>query len=661
MRYLILSGILTLLPFIGSQLPVAPSQAGATITVTTTSDAIAASDGCSLREAIIAANTDSAVNDCPAGSGADTIAFSPALPQPATFSLTNTGAGEDGAATGDLDIAGILTIDGAGSDSTLFDGNGTDRVLEILPGARVTINGARIYNGNPGSGAGGGGVAIDATARLTLTNSLVSSNTAAGGGGVKVHGLLILNDSQVEENQGGGVSNDAGLLIFNNVDITSNSGGYAIDNRNGAWLSFSGGTVSGNQGGGIYNETSIAELSNLDVISNTLGGGIHSVGTTSTRLTLSNAAVVSNTATSGAGILNDGIGAVATINDTRIGYNVASAGGGGINNHGSLTLVRTTIDHNQARSGGGIDHSGFSLEATNVTLSSNVVSDNGGGLYNRTSAKLTNVTLQANAASGVGSGGNIFNDGDTAHLSIVNTIVASAGGGGNCVNSNGVLDSLGHNLESTDTCSFTATSDITDADPALGSLKDNGGATWTHALSAGSPAVDAGDPSACPDTDQRGVPRPQGTSCDIGSYELIVDGQTDLSVSKVDAVDPVTVGDTIVYTVTVKNGGPDAALGVRLTDSLPSGVSFTSAVPDQGSCGEAGGTVSCTLGDVPSGASADVAIAVVTTPTSAGAITNTVTVTSATADPNPADNDDTEQTTVKAWLPHRVYLPLVTR
>ena len=59
---------------------------------------------------------------------------------------------------------------------------------------------------------------------------------------------------------------------------------------------------------------------------------------------------------------------------------------------------------------------------------------------------------------------------------------------------------------------------ITD-DPFLGPLADNGGFTQTHALGAGSSAIDAGDPSFCPATDQRGVVRPIGSGCDIGAYE----------------------------------------------------------------------------------------------------------------------------------------------
>ena len=59
-------------------------------------------------------------------------------------------------------------------------------------------------------------------------------------------------------------------------------------------------------------------------------------------------------------------------------------------------------------------------------------------------------------------------------------------------------------------------------DPNLGPLVDNGGPTLTQALLPGSIAIDA---ASCakntPSQDQRGIARPQGSSCDIGSFELI--------------------------------------------------------------------------------------------------------------------------------------------
>lgn len=93
-----------------------PSPAQATITVTTPSDAIAIDGKCSLREAVIAANTDSAVNECPAGSGADTIVLSAATTH--TLSKDDDGLGhqtDSGADNDDLDITSTITIQGNGA------------------------------------------------------------------------------------------------------------------------------------------------------------------------------------------------------------------------------------------------------------------------------------------------------------------------------------------------------------------------------------------------------------------------------------------------------------------------------------------------------------------------------------------------------------------
>jgi hypothetical protein len=86
------------------------------------------------------------------------------------------------------------------------------------------------------------------------------------------------------------------------------------------------------------------------------------------------------------------------------------------------------------------------------------------------------------------------------------------------------------------------------------------------------------------------------------------------------------------------------AENVTLTDNLPTGVSYISATPDQGSCSESGGVVTCNLGDIANGDSVSVTIVVSTTTTDT--LTNTVSVSSNTDDPNTANNSDDEETTV---------------
>ncbi len=662
-RKLILCGAFALSFLVGALMLVPPADADTTITVTTTSDVIASDGLCSLREAIIAANTDSAFSDCPGGSGADTIIFSPFLAQPTIFALTKSGANENSAQTGDLDISGTLIISGMGTaigqsgpgaGPIIIDGNGADRVLEILPGAYVTVSSVTIRNGNPGAGADGGGVAVDLTGVLTLTNSTVISNTALNGGGIKVLGGLTLSDSTIDTNHGGGISSNGGRLTLSNVKIVNNTGGYGIRNQNQSPFTFNGGLVGGNQGGGIYNATSSATLSNLSIVNNTGGGGVYNSGTALSHLSISQCAIMTNTATSGGGIFNEGVGAIADIYNTRISGNTATAAGGGVFNNGIMTLNGSTIDHNQARSGGGLEHFGGTLHLTNDTLSSNTASDNGGGLYNLSNATLTNITLSSNTASGPDTGGNIFND--EAQLAIGNTIVAYSEADGNCFNSGGFLNSLGHNLDSGNTCGFSAVGDLVNTDPLLGPLQNNGGPTPTRALLTGSPAIDQGDNTSCPATDQRGIPRPQGVACDIGAYEAGATADLGLAVS----VSPALVGlsDRMTYTLVISNLGPSAAMTVTITDTLPSSVTFiTSTIGGGGTCAY-GSAVTCTLSSLDADISVTATI-VITAPASPEVITNTAWVASTTPDLSPENN--TMTTVIRVSQIRQVYLPLILR
>jgi uncharacterized repeat protein (TIGR01451 family) len=119
----------------------------------------------------------------------------------------------------------------------------------------------------------------------------------------------------------------------------------------------------------------------------------------------------------------------------------------------------------------------------------------------------------------------------------------------------------------------------------------------------------------------------------------------DLSVSGSANPNPATVGQNLTYTLTVANAGPDAANGVVLSDPLPAGLTFISAVATQGSC-TGTSVVNCSLGTLTSGVSATVTITV--SPTSVGTPANQAAVTSAVADPNSANNVATIVVTVVA-------------
>ncbi|MBW7885936.1 MAG: S8 family serine peptidase, partial [Caldilineaceae bacterium] len=466
-------------------------QAGGPITVTIGDDSVADDQWCSLREAVLSANSDTAVGGCTAGSGGDTIVFDAALPRPLTIVLTRSGADEDAAQTGDLDLAGTLTIDGASSVS--IDGGAIDRVFEVLPGAHVTLLGLTIRNG-----------------KTALANN---------GGGVKTQGELTLRNTVVTSNQGGGIRNEAGSLTLSAVDVISNTAGYGIYNTGQAYLTYSGGALSNNVEGGLYNNVSNATLTNLRIVGNQ-GSGVRNEGNTLSKVKISASSILSNTAASGGALYNQGTGATATIDTSRIAYNTATNAGGGIFNNGTMTLASSTVDQNQARAGGGIEHFGGMLTLTNSTVSSNQASDNGGGLYNQGDATATHVTFHLNSAAG--DGGDIFND--EGQLTVTSSIVAGAPSGGNCFNSAGLIHSGGYNLESANTCKLATTGDITNTDPLLGVLQDNSGPTPTHALRLDSPAVDRipKNTNGCGvqiTVDQRGVTRPTGDGCDSGAYE----------------------------------------------------------------------------------------------------------------------------------------------
>ena len=161
--------------------------------------------------------------------------------------------------------------------------------------------------------------------------------------------------------------------------------------------------------------------------------------------------------------------------------------GGGIHNHGILTLTNVTLTGN----------------------SSTPANDFGGGLYNAggSTATIVNVTIAGNSAP-TGFGGGI--GGVTTSVTLKNTIVANNGTGGNC---SGPVTDGGNNLQFPGT---TCGGTIPSADPMLGPL--TGG---VYPLLAGSPAIDTGTNTGCPPTDQLGTARPQGAACDIGAFEFV--------------------------------------------------------------------------------------------------------------------------------------------
>ena len=279
------------------------------------------------------------------------------------------------------------------------------------------------------------------------------------------------------------------------------------------------------------------------------GGGIHNNGS----LTLSNASLTRNGR--GGGLANFG---GATLTDVTIDGNSAAGSGGGIYNTGTLMLIRATISGNSAgssgfQSGGGIFSVG-SLTLTNVTISGNRAVLFGGGIAQLGSfLTLTQVTIADNTRPA--SSGGIY--GAAATIRVENTIIANRMHATNCGGAG--IFSRGHNLSTDGSCGFTSPGDRM-ADPLLGPLQNDGGATATHALLPSSPAIDAGDDTNCADTDQRGAPRPADgnadgiRACDIGAYEVSPACSGDCG------GDGAVTIDDLVLMVNITLGGADAAL-----------------------------------------------------------------------------------------------------
>jgi predicted outer membrane repeat protein len=249
------------------------------------------------------------------------------------------------------------------------------------------------------------------------------------------------------------------------------------------------------------------------------GGGIYI--STAHIVTINDCAIINNTKGPGSGLL-------------------PGLGGGVCNDGGTLYMNRCTVSGNTATDyGGGIytqqnagGDSGL-VELTNCTISGNTVTGNsrtGGGIYCAPNAtmRLLNVTIANNRATGQNSMGGGYSDGSVSSMYFKNCIVANNTAGlsdyNNGYQSLGTgIHSLGYNIDSENKAIshyFNEATDQWNVNPQLGLLQNNGGPTSTHAITASSPAFNRGTNDGAPATDQRGIIRPQGSTCDIGAFEF---------------------------------------------------------------------------------------------------------------------------------------------
>lgn len=138
-------------------------------------------------------------------------------------------------------------------------------------------------------------------------------------------------------------------------------------------------------------------------------------------------------------------------------------------------------------------------------------------------------------------------------------------------------------------------------------------------------------------------------SCGTQTFSLTIP-EADLQITKT-APPVANVGGTITYTIAVKNNGPDAARNVVMSDTLPLGVSFQTATWDKdGSpqvCDQAGGVVTCNLGDLAVQQTVNITLSV--TADAVGAVSNTALVAADSPRDLVAENNaSTAETTVNA-------------
>lgn len=527
----------------------ASSAGAATFTVTRTDDPAAdgcAPDDCSLREAVEAAN------DSP---GFDTVT----LPA-GTYVLDGPVVSTD-----------PIAIQGADRDTSIIDANGAAFALAFtepadegpapethLPASQladVTVTGASVVGllvvGNglydridmeisnvavSGNQTGGYGGFLFQLADVDVSDSSIANNSGYyTGGGVTVLGVVTVTDSVVSGNSSdssyaGGVVNAVGSLTIAGSEVSGNSGML---------------------GGGLLDIQSLA----LDLLDIDLGAvpGVHLVDST----------VSGNSAALGGGVFGLQLANVSLTRTSVTGNDALGGGAAATYAFSPLTVNDSLISGNTAAAAAGIldvfnldlsllsehESSPFTgLDVTNSTIAGNESWEGGGsGLFNVISDEmLTNVTIAGNkTAEGEGGGGiwaaGFGDENGPANTRLVNTIVSgndASPGLQNCEVYQGSLElgaqehlsaiySLGNNLEDLDTCPFFEAGDLLETDPLLAGLADNGGATMSMALGAGSPAIDAGNNLLCPLADQIGNVRPlDGNSdgsvlCDIGALEAL--------------------------------------------------------------------------------------------------------------------------------------------
>jgi len=366
--------------------------------------------------------------------------------------------------------------------------------------------------------------------------------------------------------------------------------------------------MSPESGGGIsFGGRAVLTIANCAVTGNSsqnYGGGIACGGAAfgASRVNIINSTFSGNSAPYGGAIYVDGIGfygyagCVATITNSTISGNTATSVGGGIYNVGGLTISNSTISGNSATvdvtaSGGGIFNYG-NLTIANSTISGNSaslgggVTSTGGTPLTPGTLNITNSTISGNSAS---EGGGLHLDLTTYTAQRSKSTIIALNTSANGPDVRGALTSDGFNLVGNNSgatilspqASDQVGSSVSPINPLLGPLQNNGGATLTHALLLGSPAIDRGESSGST-ADQRGFGRrkdipslanaPGGDGADVGAFESAFATLANISTRlRVQTADNAMIGGFIITgtapkTVLVRGIGPSLPLAGALAD-----------------------------------------------------------------------------------------------
>ncbi|RBP53122.1 right-handed parallel beta-helix repeat-containing protein [Arenicella xantha] len=511
--------------------------------------------GCTLREAIVSVNLANEQDGCVKSGDAfgvsDSIGFDPVeFDQASSHTITLIAA-----QGGQLSIAPevSLTINGIGEANLTVHGGGENRVL-YLHDSTLSVNNLTIAGGDASIGAG---IYAKGASSLSLVNTTVSENSAElRGGGIAVQdtGYLSLTESTVSNNYRDGISLRNGCSAsMRNSNVTDNNGsGIQIRGTNlidtmqmlpaaHCYVTIENTLVTGNSYRGLSSYYGKVDVIN-SIFSQNLSEGIS--GLAGSSISISNSTIAGNSST--------GVSA--------LGRSAQSTGGLYPSVGSGLSMTNSTISGN-AGHGISLYQSGVAL--TNSTVTNNISQSWGGGV---SVGRFATLSIKNNIMSG-----NFAKRGAEVYLGYYASIISD---NANIVGSNAkplaeaILQSPFADGDVIGASDFNATYDgpsATSIASILNPLADNGcqqtaGRTsdavciQTHALAVNSLAIDAANISYCGAgtdviIDQRGETRTEGR-CDIGAFEGFVESvNEDPNQGNVETVLPLINGKTLIISL----------------------------------------------------------------------------------------------------------------